>query len=332
MKHFSFAKLAVGIMLVLASSSLFAKCPVSGKDLLGAPKTRETWCTMECINEMLDFVEHHSRGTYDSDALYTGIVTARACASQYYDVNGKSVPYWDEMVDKTNYMLHQAGVIGSHTKNSVYSDGSRHSGCELKKSTACSSRFLEYGREVFDAYFSCMSVEDQKRVFSQLPCLYYIEGQIGSISAETKDAERLMSFIHDGNSVYRNLTGPYQQKIIDRLLGDMQNTVARCHPELASWKPQPAEKEIELDEVVVVAKAPELKKIEQQIQNDLIAQSCKMSQGQPGVNDSIIGISSSDGQGNGTGVNGSGNGTGNGNGPACRYATNIVVCEVPPDF
>ena len=327
MKKFHLLKIVLCVAFLLSASGVFAKCRVGGDALLAQPNNPQLWCTMECIDEMLDFVKHHSRTSYDTSALADGIYTARTCAWDYYDTNGVSVPYWNDFVDKTNYMLHQAGLIGTFTKNSINSDGSKRSNCALTANTPCPKQYLHYGREVFDFYFACMSDSDKKYVFSQLGCLYMLEAQTGSISAEAEDAQGMLALIQGARSIH-NGAGPYHQKILQKITGDMQQTVACRHPELASWKPKKEEKPYELEEVVVVS-APKLKNpLNKEISDKLMAQSCKMSPVQKGDPNEVIGQADANGQAGGKG-NGQGNGDGNGQGQTCTYASGRVICSVP---
>ena len=107
------------------------------------------------------------------------------------------------------------------------------------------------------------------------------------------------------------------------MLNDIQNTVASCHPDLASAIKSKEDKAVELAEVVVIpGMKGNSKQLGSSIEQGLQAQMCKQAKGQEGEPNSTLGAAG--------GKGGGGNGSGNGEG--CRYATGIVVCELPPDF
>lgn len=307
------------VSLLFFSGYSFADCPMK-EDFLFANTQSKAWCNMDCIDKMLYHIDHTSRLAVDGKALTEGINTSRACAHAFYAENGLSFPRWNELVDKTNYMLHQAGVIGSQTKASVSSSGVSQAACRLSNSTPCKLSSFSYGKELFETYKTgCMSDLDKQIVFTALPCLYYLEAQQKGIADTEENAYFFLQMIHQAQN-YQNNAEPFTRKITSNILAGMERTLTGCHPDMADKDLQGT---YDLEEVVVT---PEGSMAGRESLGRTISQAV--------ANESCLNPVSHEGQRGssvGSALVGNGNGDGTG-GYKEAVDTSAIWVEIPSDF
>lgn len=294
-------------------------CNLSTEELLANPDS-ESWCELACLDKIVHYVDTHSRNQLSpaKDSLTKGVVRGRRCATAYVHDHGQSPDYWNDMVDRQNYIYHQAGMISSRTESSVNADGSSHEACQA--SSESGHRPLFYGGAILSFYMNGMSELDKRVVFTNLICVYRLESQMGRLSVE--HPHEFYALIQDGKHVSKLHSGPLTGKVIANIFDKMERHVTGCNPEVK----KPREENITLDEVVVIGTAPKKEPlvptletvISQKVKEGVCTLPEDSQKGNDGltVSSALEGNGTGNGNGNGNG-NGQGNGNGNGDGDMC---------------
>lgn len=276
-------KFLLSFMLLGVGFSTWAgTCNVTPEQMFAKPMN-EVWCNLDCLDQMVTYVGTHSRPALQarSEEIKQGIYRGRMCATAYQRENLLFNTYWNELVDRQNYILHQAGLIGSMTENSVDADGSVHEACQTSASSPCGSKMaLYYGGAIRNAYQTCMSDLDKKVVFTNLACIYRLESQMGKLATENPNV--FYALIQEGKQVVGRNAFPLTKKVILNIFDKMDRHVAGCHPEVKK------ENKIELAEVVVKpAKKDPAADLEtalnQKVQENVCTNPQSVQQGQAGV-------------------------------------------------
>ena len=286
------------ILLGAGFSTWAGTCNVTPEQMFAKPMN-EVWCNLDCLDQMVAYVGTHSRPALQarSEEIKEGIYRGRMCASAYQRENLLSNTYWNDLVDRQNYILHQAGLIGSMTENAVDSDGTVHEACQTSSSSPCGAKKpLFYGGAIRNAYQTCMSDLDKKVVFTNIACIYRLENQMGKLSLESPKV--FYRLIQEGKQVASRNAGPLTRKVILHIFDKMDRHVAGCHPEVKKVGEIPGQ----LDEVVVMApkKDPSATLedvLNQKVQQNVCTTPESAQQGQAGVETATA----SQGTGNGDG-------------------------------